>query len=261
MVSHERAVEVDTRLADLWEQEYNLQRALVWKIDAVHEAIGERRQRDRNWNNLPWPSTTTEAVDTARARAEYAPDKYPSGYDKDVWTAIKCRDVVAEFDKAHAALDANHDAQRPLNDEYREHRWSRFFLVKNVGGHIHSSMSCSTTFPTTQWAWLPTLSGLGEADAVAAEGTRLCSICYPSAPVEWTVGLPKVVDPTVCTGSGLPSAIVERQGTRWNRQTWSDETYTYMGHACQTCGRSDLTFKGEMLSASKHKVPKTKKVK
>jgi hypothetical protein len=75
------------------------------------------------------------------------------------------------------------------------------------------------------------------------------------------VGLPKVVDPTVCLGSGLPSAIVERQGTRWNRQTFKDEPYTYMTHACQTCGRTDLTFRGEMLSASKHKVPKVKKSK
>jgi hypothetical protein len=258
-VSHEHAVEVDSRLAQLWEEEFDLQRTLKWKIDAVHQAIGERRERDRNWNNLPWPSSTTEAVSTARARAEYAPDKYPSGYDKDVWDAIKCRDVVAEFDKAHEALDANQAAQEPLHAEYLAHRWSRFFLVRNVGGHIHSSRSCSTTFPTTQWAWLPTLSGLGEADAVAAEGTRLCSICYPTAPVEWTVGLPKVVDPTVCTGSGLPAVIVERQGERWNRQTWKDEPYTYGAKTCQVCGRSDLTFKGEMLTASKHKVPKVKK--
>ena len=262
MVSHEHAVEVDTRLAALWEEEFDLQRALQWKTNAIHEAIGERRGRDqRTWRELDWPSTTSEAVSTARARAEYAPDKYPSGYDKDVWDAIKCRDVLATYDEAHAALDANQAAQEPLNDEYREHRWSRFFLVQNVGGHIHSSMNCSTTFPTTRWAWLPQLSGLTEADAVADQGTRLCSICYPTAPVEWTVGLPKVVDPTACTGSGLPAVVVPREGMRWNRQTFKDEPYVYAAKICPICERSDLTFKGEMLTTSKHKMPKVKKTK
>lgn len=66
--------------------------------------------------------------------------------------------------------------------------WSRFFLVTNVGGHIHRDMSCSTCFPTTQYAWLHELSGLTEAEAVAEYGEILCSVCFPSAPVEWTNG-------------------------------------------------------------------------
>lgn len=66
--------------------------------------------------------------------------------------------------------------------------WSRFFLVTNTGGHIHRDMSCSTCFPTTQYAWLYELSGLTEAEAVAEYGEILCSVCFPSAPVEWTNG-------------------------------------------------------------------------
>lgn len=66
--------------------------------------------------------------------------------------------------------------------------WSRFFLVTNVGGHIHRDMNCSTCFPTTQYGWLTELSGLTEAAAVAEYGEILCSICFPSAPVEWTNG-------------------------------------------------------------------------
>lgn len=67
--------------------------------------------------------------------------------------------------------------------------WSRFFLVPD--GHIHSSMGCSTCFPTTQFMWLYELSGLTEAQAVAEYGEILCSVCYPSAPVEWTNGVNK----------------------------------------------------------------------
>lgn len=79
-----------------------------------------------------------------------------------------------------------------LDTEFvRRGGWSRFFLVTNVNGHIHSSMACSTCFPTTEFAWLPTLSGLTEADAVAEQGEILCSVCFPSAPVAWTNGVSK----------------------------------------------------------------------
>jgi len=69
--------------------------------------------------------------------------------------------------------------------------WSRFFLVTNSGGHIHRDQSCTTCFPTTQYGWLYELSGLTEAEAVEEYGEILCSICYPSAPVEWTNGVNK----------------------------------------------------------------------
>lgn len=77
---------------------------------------------------------------------------------------------------------------RPYEAEYAARRWSRFFLVRASNGHIHSSMDCTTCFTTTQFGWLPALSGLTEADAVADQGEILCSICFPSAPVAWTSG-------------------------------------------------------------------------
>lgn len=76
-----------------------------------------------------------------------------------------------------------------LDAEYEG--WSRFFIVKNTNGHIHSSMDCSTCYPTTVFGWLPQLSGLTEADAVEEWGGILCSVCFPSAPVEWTEGTNK----------------------------------------------------------------------
>lgn len=73
-----------------------------------------------------------------------------------------------------------------LNSRYTG--WSRFFLVRNNGGHIHSSMNCSTCFASTLFGWLPTVSGKTEADAVTEFGPVLCTICFPSAPVEYTGG-------------------------------------------------------------------------
>ena len=72
--------------------------------------------------------------------------------------------------------------------------------MQNHGGHIHSTMACSTCRPTTVFAWLPELSGLSEKDAVEAYGPLLCSVCFPSAPVEWTVGT--VSEKPKCPGSG-----------------------------------------------------------
>lgn len=63
--------------------------------------------------------------------------------------------------------------------------WSRFFLVTSSPGHIHSSMHCSTCRPTTQYGWLPELSGRDEEAAVKECGPTLCSVCFPDAPVDW----------------------------------------------------------------------------
>lgn len=92
---------------------------------------------------------------------------------------------------AEAALDAALDEYYAAEARYTG--WSRFFLVQNTGGHIHSSMNCSTCYPTTQFGWLVELAGLTEAEAVAEYGEILCSVCYPSAPVAWTTGENKKV--------------------------------------------------------------------
>lgn len=60
--------------------------------------------------------------------------------------------------------------------------WSRFFIVTNNNGHVHSSTNCSTCFPTTQFGWLYTLSGASEAAMVAEYGEVACTVCFPSAP-------------------------------------------------------------------------------
>jgi hypothetical protein len=89
-------------------------------------------------------------------------------------------------------IDEALDAIAPFDAEYRRRGgWSRFFLVTNNNGHIHSSQSCSTCYWSTQFAWLPALSGKTEAEAVEDQGEILCSVCFPSAPVEWTNGTSK----------------------------------------------------------------------
>jgi hypothetical protein len=73
----------------------------------------------------------------------------------------------------------------PYNEEYkRRGGWTRFYLVDNGHGHVHSSMHCTTCYPTTQFIWLPEQSGSTEAETVALAGEQACTVCFPSAPVD-----------------------------------------------------------------------------
>ena len=111
---------------------------------------------------------------------------------------------IIRWDKPHYASAAEHlaaeaadtvaqiNALRAENEKLHEvyvlaGGWSRFFLVP--GGHIHSSTYCPTCNrdgKITRFSWLPELSGQSEETAVAERGAILCTVCYPSAPVEWT---------------------------------------------------------------------------
>ena len=127
----------------------------------------------------------------------------------------------------------------PFETEFlRRGRWTRFFLVKNNGGHIHSSMSCSTCFPTTQFGWLPSVSGKTEAEAVAEYGAILCTVCYPSAPTEYT----DRHDDSVCSGSGKRYDSSQPSRTGFYTGNWG---------VCTGCGeRQTITKTGNIR---KHK--------
>ena len=71
-----------------------------------------------------------------------------------------------------------------LNAIYDQDPWTRAFLVINSNGHVHSSMDCSTCFPTTRYQWLIQYSNDDEATIVEDAGKDACTICYPSAPAE-----------------------------------------------------------------------------
>ena len=95
-------------------------------------------------------------------------------------------DAIPSYEEAIEELQQQIDAIRakelPLEFEWERRRWTRAFIVTNVGGHVHKTLACSTTFPTTSWEWLPQYSGHDEAEIVDAAGELACTICYPSAP-------------------------------------------------------------------------------
>lgn len=91
--------------------------------------------------------------------------------------------MIAEYTPK---LEAANAVQKECNAEYyRRNGWTRFWIVINSNGHIHSSMNCTTCFPTTQYGWLPNLSGSTDAEVVELAGMSACTICFPDAPVEF----------------------------------------------------------------------------
>lgn len=92
-------------------------------------------------------------------------------------------ELEAKAAEARQAAAAARAEARPYEAEFtRRGGWSRFFIVQNTGGHVHSSMRCFTCFTDTRFGWLPTLSGATEAEMVAEYGETACTVCFPSAP-------------------------------------------------------------------------------
>jgi uncharacterized protein YhaN len=71
----------------------------------------------------------------------------------------------------------------PLEALYREHKWTRYYLVDNTNGHVHSSMSCSTCYDSTAYYWCVDQSGLTAEELVELAGEEACTVCFPEAPV------------------------------------------------------------------------------
>lgn len=125
-----------------------------------------------------------------------------SDYEKSYW-AKRTVQVRAEIAKGEAAiaeatpvLEAARITEAECNEEYnRRGGWTRFWIVSNSNGHIHTSLYCSTCFPTTQYAWLPNLSGSTNAEVVELAGMSACTICFPDAPVDTRNRPSKIEEP------------------------------------------------------------------
>lgn len=157
-----KAREVDTRIAAAW--------AEYW---TVQNQIAELEKVNRETNKS-----------ISRTRHAAAKASLEARVDRNFAKIVELEPVASEKRAAAEKMD---------EDLYEG--WSRFFLVK----HIHSNQYCSSFRPTTRVGWLPNVSGLTEAEAVKEHGATLCTICFPSAPVELTTA---AVDETVCPGSG-----------------------------------------------------------
>lgn len=125
------------------------------------------------------------------------------GFQEAVGTAHeKYQSFGATADDAQSKIDAaliekkNYNNTIALAREIQEQahaewirrgRWSRFWLVANTNGHIHKTtnpLDCSSLFPTTEFFFMPHLSGMTDLEVVELAGTSACTLCFPDAPVD-----------------------------------------------------------------------------
>lgn len=216
--------EIDQKLSELYQQEQRAEQNLAVAYNGLHYALHERQVR-RFGKRATWPTTDDEA----QAQVEFIVTQ--ADYREVPWgnSPMKALEAV---DNARAALGTNQEAQRVYHTEFqRRGGWSRFFVVQ--AGHIHSSMNCQTCNngrTPTRFGWNPELSGLTEADAVAKLGPSLCTVCFPSAPVEWTVGHRQTAEEAAVAGM-----CVNRDGVN----------YRHHGNStsgdCEVCGARGVT--------------------
>ncbi len=174
-------VQIDTKLAALYGQLSKVQdrRESIW--ETIHHLAGDQK----SWigNRRYWGMKNGQAL-IALIEAQDAGTLV-------AYKVTQANETRAALKASGAEIKALNAQIAELNEIFNAAPWSRFFLVNNNNGHIHSATNCSTTYPTTSWSWNPELSGKTEADAVAELGEILCTVCFPSAPVAWTSGISK----------------------------------------------------------------------
>lgn len=183
-----REVQVDTLLAKISDLAFRADRRVGLAIDEVHHSAGDK-QTYKTRTLRVWGMQLDAAI---AANVEGKDSRRGFKSRRELLDA-----AIAELAEARLFSQAVDGLLRDASAQYTG--WTRFFLVANTDGHIHRSTRCQTCHISTRMLWLPTLSGLTEGDAVAEHGPRLCSVCFPSAPVEWTLGVPS--DKNYCPGS------------------------------------------------------------
>jgi hypothetical protein len=93
-------------------------------------------------------------------------------------------EITADIEATDKIRFATHHQLSPLYDEFiRRGGWTRWYLVSD--GHLHYDISgdrCSR-IPTTDHYWMTEHSGRSAAEMIELAGDRVCTSCFPDAPV------------------------------------------------------------------------------
>jgi hypothetical protein len=134
---------------------------------------------------------TPDAFDTELAQAYEALNKVLPMFERsqaalaDPQTGWRAREYAQRYvDENCEAVATAETKIGEMNAEFSARGgWRRYFMVNNKGGHLHTSMACSTCFPTTSYSWTPAMSGKDDGQVVEEFGPEVCTACIPSAPV------------------------------------------------------------------------------
>lgn len=170
-------VGIDIRLAGLYTEDANLTRQIKYAMGDLRSSLGHRQERITLRNGKSEWVYLVSAYDAERAAAAII-EATPSGSGAE--------NVHAAYGDLHTLRQhvlVNRAERAKISTEFdRRGGWTRAWAVPN--GHVHNSRQCDTCYPTTEFGWLPQVSGLNETEIVELAGERACTRCYPSAPVD-----------------------------------------------------------------------------
>lgn len=142
------------------------------------ERVGNARSAERRewWVNRDEVEIDVKAeVKASRALPADTPAAYGAG--RDIETIGQAWAVI---DGLRADLADMARVEQAGHDEYdRRGTWTRYYLVANTGGHVHTTMGCDTCYPTTRFDWPTALSGSDAHGVVEAAGSLTCLRCFP----------------------------------------------------------------------------------
>lgn len=234
-------IETDTKLWTLYRQMETAERKLSYAISPVHHAIGDKGYASRRGRThvMVYDKSIAQAHEELQEKVAtltqeigglpYEDMKTREDLDN-YFALIRGKEALNKYDEAVEKLDSIVQAMEKEDKIFQKHQWSRFFMVP--GGHIHESMNCSSCnkgSTPTKFGWLPSLSGKQEEQAVAEHGALLCTVCFPSAPTEWTDHYEKEEarkQAESCEGSGT---------TDWIEGTTRFGYYSGNGGKCSHC--------------------------
>ena len=225
-------LDFDTYVASLFAKRTALYNKRGSAADSLHYAAKDKKVYIGRSRQGQWKMTDNYALVAVRGALQS--EEFKPWEVKGVTETVE-----AYLDAGNAITTLNENIQETNLVFANRGGWQRFFLV--VGGHIHASLECSSLRWNTKIGWLPNLSGHDEASAVAEHGAWLCTICFPSAPVEWT----NAADVAAKKDAECPGS-----------KTWSYDRSTarlgfYSGNYahCSNCGqRVTVTSTGKMRS-------------
>jgi hypothetical protein len=175
MTTTKTPVQFDTELALLYGNLALANGRRERLIATAHRLAGDKRD---SWQGNAWGLSHAEVIEKVNDLA--------AGADRlDLSVGAQPSKLLAVLAAVDADAQAKRDEIEAMDAIYRTAPWSRFILCLSNGGHIHSAIGCSTLRYDTAVEWHPELSGLTVTEAVARLGPTLCSVCFPSAPVEW----------------------------------------------------------------------------
>jgi len=176
--------EFDAAEYALMEQAGKIQSRMDARWNEIHRAAGDKKRYYGRRSR--WQMRDGEALSIVKRLAGIQRLESLPLQDR---AARQARDLVADLDVLHDQLTSFQEQIAGMEDAYRQAPWTRYFPCLNADGHIHSSLrGCATVRNDTAMGWETALSGQ-EVDVIvqmppAGLGPRLCSVCFPDAPVE-----------------------------------------------------------------------------